>query len=120
MKTLRRSHRAFERRSIGILRRVVVVEEIGRAQIRRQVLLRNLEAHLQAHLRRIFMEQKMAPKSVSMRMPNTLDREEQLQRLRERYARRNKQGKSRMLDELCEQYGYDRKHAVKLLGDKLS
>lgn len=52
-------------------------------------------------------------------MPNILDRKEQLQGLRERYARRNKPGKSRMLDELCEQYGYDRKHAVKLLGDKL-
>lgn len=52
-------------------------------------------------------------------MANILDRKEQLQGLRERYARRNKPGKSRMLDELCEQYGYDRKHAVKLLGDKL-
>ena len=52
-------------------------------------------------------------------MPNTLDRIEQLERLRERYARRNKPGRTRMLDELCEQYGYDRKHAIKLLGDSL-
>lgn len=52
-------------------------------------------------------------------MPNTLDRNEQLGRLRERYARRNKEGKSRMLDELCEQHGYSRKHAIKLLGDTL-
>lgn len=52
-------------------------------------------------------------------MPNTLDRKEQLERLRERYARRNKQGRTRMLDELCEQYGYERKHAIKLLGNSL-
>lgn len=52
-------------------------------------------------------------------MPNQLDREQQLQRLRERYARRNKDAKSRMLDELCEQHGYSRKHAIKLLGDWL-
>ena len=52
-------------------------------------------------------------------MPNTLDRKAQLQRLRERYGRRNKPGKGRMLDELCEQHGYDRKHAIKLLGDTL-
>jgi hypothetical protein len=54
-----------------------------------------------------------------MNMPNTLDRKEQLERLRERYARRNKPGRTRMLDELCEQYGYDRKHAIKLLGNSL-
>jgi hypothetical protein len=51
-----------------------------------------------------------------MKMPNTLDRNQQLERLRERYARRHKDGKSRMLDELCEQHGYSRKHAIKLLG----
>jgi hypothetical protein len=54
-----------------------------------------------------------------MKMRKALDRKEQLQRLRERYGRRNPEGKSRMLDELCEQYGYDRKHAIKLLGDSL-
>ena len=52
-------------------------------------------------------------------MPNQLDREQQLQRLRERYVRRNKEGKARMLDEFCEQHGYSRKHAIKLLGDWL-
>lgn len=52
-------------------------------------------------------------------MPNRLDRNEQLGRLRERYGRRNREGKSRMLDELCEQYGYSRKHAIKLLADRL-
>lgn len=53
-------------------------------------------------------------------MSRTLDREEQLQRLRERYAQRNKAGRSRMLDELCEQYRYERKHAIKLLGGCLA
>ena len=48
-----------------------------------------------------------------------LSREEQLCRWRSRYARRNKQGKARLLDELCEQYGYSRKHAIKLLADSL-
>lgn len=32
-----------------------------------------------------------------------------------RYARRHREGKSRMLDELCEDYGYERKYAIKLL-----
>jgi hypothetical protein len=39
-----------------------------------------------------------------------------LPKLRERYARRPRDGKSRMLDELCEDYGYERKYAIKLLG----
>lgn len=52
-------------------------------------------------------------------MSKELCRQEELQRLRERYARRNKEGKSRLLDEFCEQYGYERKHAIKLLGDAL-
>lgn len=45
--------------------------------------------------------------------------EEHLQRLRQRYARRHKQGKSGLLNEVCEQYRYSRKHAIKLLGDAL-
>ena len=53
-------------------------------------------------------------------MSNQLCRQEELQRLRERYARRNKQGKSRLLDEFREHYGYTRKHAIKLLGDSLA
>ncbi len=52
-------------------------------------------------------------------MPKTLNRNETLQRLRERYRRRNKEGKARLLDEFCEQHGYSRKHAIKLLGDAL-
>ncbi len=61
----------------------------------------------------------MTPNPVRMKMTNSLDRNEQLERLREHYARRQKQGKGRMLDELCKQYGYNRKHAIKLLGDTL-
>ena len=45
--------------------------------------------------------------------------EAHLQRLRTRYARRGKPGKSRLLDEWCEQYDYSRKHAIKLLRDRL-
>jgi hypothetical protein len=52
-------------------------------------------------------------------MQKNLDRTEQLQRLRRRYAGRGKAGKSRMLDELCEHYGYERKYAIKLLGETL-
>ena len=48
-----------------------------------------------------------------------LSRNEQLHRWRQRYDGRGAEGKSRLLDELCEQYGYSRKHAIKLLGDSL-
>ena len=46
-------------------------------------------------------------------------REEMLPRLRQRYLERGRQGRSRMLDEVCEQFGYDRKHAIKLLSGKV-
>ena len=39
-----------------------------------------------------------------------------LPRLRQRYASRGREGRSRLLDEVCEQWGYERKHAIKLLG----
>ena len=42
-------------------------------------------------------------------MNKTLSRTEQLQRLRRRYAGRGKEGKSRLLDEFCEQHHYERK-----------
>jgi hypothetical protein len=42
-----------------------------------------------------------------------------LPKLRVRYGRRNRAGKSRMLDELCEDYEYERKYAIKLLSDGL-
>jgi hypothetical protein len=54
-----------------------------------------------------------------MNMSNQLSRPQELQRLRERYARRNKEGKSRLLDEFCEHYRYTRKHAIKLLAQSL-
>ena len=46
-------------------------------------------------------------------------KKEWLPKLQIRYERRNREGKSRMLDELCEDYGYERKYAIKLLGDSL-
>src|SRR6185295_14617283 len=45
-------------------------------------------------------------------------REEMLPRLRQRYRQRNREGRSRMIEEVCEQFGYSRKHAIKLLGAK--
>ena len=48
-------------------------------------------------------------------MTKKLQRSEELKRWQERYARRNREGKVRMLDEFCEQYGYERKYAAKLL-----
>jgi hypothetical protein len=46
-------------------------------------------------------------------------KKEWLPKLQARYSRRNREGKSRMLDELCEDYEYDRKYAIKLLGGDL-
>jgi hypothetical protein len=45
----------------------------------------------------------------------SISREEQLERLRRRYGQRGWEGKARLLDEFCEQYGYHRKHAIRLL-----
>jgi hypothetical protein len=42
-----------------------------------------------------------------------------LPKLQGRYARRDREGKGRMLDELCEDYKYERKYAIKLLGGGL-
>jgi len=39
--------------------------------------------------------------------------------MRERYGRRGRQGRSRLIDEVCELCGYGRKHAIKILGRKL-
>lgn len=44
---------------------------------------------------------------------------EWLPKLQARYLQRNREGKTRMLDELCEDYAYDRKYAIKLLGGDL-
>src|SRR5262245_21346766 len=50
-----------------------------------------------------------------MHMQRMTERSEELERLRRRYAGRGKEGKGRLLDEFCEQYGYERKYAIKLL-----
>jgi len=55
---------------------------------------------------------------VGMNMSKEL-KKDWLAKLLVRYARRNREGKSRMLDELCEDYEYERKYAIKLLGGGL-
>src|SRR6516165_3368913 len=49
-------------------------------------------------------------------MQRKLDRREQLAVYRARYRGRGKAGKSRLLSDFCEHYGYERKYAIKLLG----
>jgi hypothetical protein len=44
-----------------------------------------------------------------------MSRAEQLEKLRWRYEHRKAEGKSVILDELCEDYGYHRKHAIRLM-----
>ncbi len=39
--------------------------------------------------------------------------------LTERYGRRGRQARGRILDEFCEQFGYSRKHAIEVLRAKL-
>ena len=43
-----------------------------------------------------------------------------LPKLQARYARRNREGRTRMLDELCDDYQYERKYAIKLLSGGLT
>ena len=38
--------------------------------------------------------------------------EELLPRVRQRYVGRGREGRSLLIDELCEQWGYSRKHAI--------
>ncbi len=45
-------------------------------------------------------------------------RNEMLPRLRQRYVGRGRQGRSQLIDEVCEQFRYSRKHAIKLLNAK--
>lgn len=49
-------------------------------------------------------------------MQRQVDRKEQLSVYRRRYQGRGLEGKSRLLDEFCEHYSYERKYAIKLLG----
>lgn len=48
-------------------------------------------------------------------MRRTTQRQEQLERYKRRYQSRGKGGKGRLLDDFCEQYGFERKYAIKLL-----
>ncbi|MGD0904455.1 MAG: hypothetical protein ABR924_16070, partial [Terracidiphilus sp.] len=57
---------------------------------------------------------KCYPKTEAMKM-KTISREEQLERWRHRYKNRGIQGKAQLLDQLCQDYGYHRKHAIRLL-----
>src|SRR5437588_6641259 len=57
---------------------------------------------------------KRHPQWVGMNMSKELKRD-WLPKLQARYLRRNREGKSRMLDELCDDYRYERKYAIKLL-----
>lgn len=49
-----------------------------------------------------------------------VSREELLEGMRARYATRSREGKRQMLDEVCAEYGYTRKHAIKLLRNGLA
>jgi hypothetical protein len=62
--------------------------------------------------------EKRHRESVGMHMSHEM-KENWLPKVRVRYARRNREGKSRMLDELCEDHGYERKYAIKLLNGSL-
>jgi hypothetical protein len=61
----------------------------------------------------------MTPKQVGMKMQRELNRNEELAWLQARYCGRGKVGKSRLLDEFGEHYGYERKYSIKLLGGGL-
>src|SRR5438045_4271207 len=43
-------------------------------------------------------------------------KEQWLPKVQARYGKRGREGESRLLDELCEDYGYERKYAIKMLG----
>jgi hypothetical protein len=53
-----------------------------------------------------------------MYMQRKTERTQQLEQVKGRYLRRGKEGKSRILDEFCDHYGYERKYAIKLLSGK--
>jgi len=60
----------------------------------------------------------MTPWEMSSQMSQNTTRE-MLLKMRERYRRRGREGRSRLIDEVCEMCGYKRKHAIKVLGGKL-
>jgi hypothetical protein len=60
---------------------------------------------------------KKTPWRVSLKMSAT-SRGEVLAQARARYEKRGKEGRSRLLDEVCALCGYERKYAMKVLGGK--
>lgn len=61
----------------------------------------------------------MTPGVMSLNMSQE-SRREVLAKMVERYRGRSRQGRSKLLDEVCELCGYGRKYAIKLLGGKVS
>lgn len=53
-------------------------------------------------------------------MQRSLNRNTELEKWRWRYFRRGKEGKSRLLNEFCEQYQFERKYAIKLLREPVA
>lgn len=60
----------------------------------------------------------MTPGGMSYEMSQTSKREV-LEKMRERYARRGREGRSKLIDEVCALCGYDRKYAIKVLNGRL-
>src|SRR3974390_704118 len=64
------------------------------------------------------MGKRHRKKPVLMNMSREI-KDDLLPRLQARYAQRGREGRSRMLDELCGDYHYERKYAIKLLRGNL-
>ncbi len=60
------------------------------------------------------MAKKHRQNPVAMKMSRAL-KQDLLGKLQARYARRDREGKGLMLDELCQDFGFDRKYAIRLL-----
>ena len=54
----------------------------------------------------------MTPARMSSVMSQTSKREVLL-KMRERYQRRGREGRGKLIDEVCEMCGYERKHAIR-------
>jgi hypothetical protein len=60
----------------------------------------------------------MTPGVMSYEMSQT-SKKEVLEKMRERYARRGREGRSKLIDEVCEMCGYERKYCIKVLNGRL-
>lgn len=60
------------------------------------------------------MGKRYRKKPVPMNMSREI-KEDLLPQLKARYAKRGREGRSHMLNELCQDYHYERKYAIKLL-----